>query len=83
MQVMKATITSKGQITIPHVVRRKLNLKPGDVLNFDENAGCLIAHPVFDENRMRAALGCMGGRLNIPSETWLEQTRGPVENPGD
>ncbi len=34
-----ATITSKGQTTIPKAVRDRLNLKPGDQLEF-----------VFDEN---------------------------------
>lgn len=32
-----ATITSKGQITIPIEVRRKLGLRAGDQINFFEN----------------------------------------------
>ncbi len=40
---MNATLTSKGQITIPLKVRERLNLKPGDVLDFDENAPYLKA----------------------------------------
>ncbi len=30
-----ATITSKGQVTIPKEIRDKLRLKPGDILNFE------------------------------------------------
>src|ERR1035437_8279288 len=45
---MKATLTSKGQITIPLVVRKSLRLKAGDVLNFDENASILTARRVID-----------------------------------
>ena len=30
----QATVSSKGQITIPVEVRRKLNLKPGDRVDF-------------------------------------------------
>jgi len=30
-----ATITSKGQITIPKKIREKLGLKPGDKLDFE------------------------------------------------
>ncbi|MGI8910436.1 MAG: AbrB/MazE/SpoVT family DNA-binding domain-containing protein [Rubrobacteraceae bacterium] len=33
--MQKATITSKGQLTIPKQVRDRLGLKPGDRLAFD------------------------------------------------
>jgi AbrB family looped-hinge helix DNA binding protein len=78
---MKATITSKGQITIPIKVRRRLNLKAGDVLDFDEEAPLLVARTDFDEKKMKAALGCLKGRSGVSSTQWLEQTRGPVVNP--
>ncbi|MDR9417170.1 MAG: AbrB/MazE/SpoVT family DNA-binding domain-containing protein [Gracilimonas sp.] len=32
-----ATITSKGQVTIPKKIRDKLGLKPGDKLRFELN----------------------------------------------
>jgi AbrB family looped-hinge helix DNA binding protein len=32
-----ATITSKGQVTIPKKIRDKLGLKPGDKLDFEIN----------------------------------------------
>ncbi len=33
--MIRARLTSKGQVTIPVIVRRKLNLQPGDELVFD------------------------------------------------
>ena len=78
---MKATLTSKGQITIPVAVRKRLNLKTGDVLDFDDASPHLLARPDFSEKEMRAALGCTEGRAQFSAEAWLEQTRGPVENP--
>jgi AbrB family looped-hinge helix DNA binding protein len=33
---LQATLTSKGRITLPVALRRKLRLKPGDVLELDE-----------------------------------------------
>ena len=78
---MKATITSKGQVTIPVRVRRNLNLKPGDILDFDENAECILARPAFDAQAMRSALGCLKGRMDQSAGEWLDETRGTVENP--
>lgn len=36
-----ATITSKGQITIPKKIREKLGLKPGDKIEFEVEKGDL------------------------------------------
>ena len=35
--MLMAKITSKGQITIPNEVRKALNLKPGDQIDFFQN----------------------------------------------
>jgi AbrB family looped-hinge helix DNA binding protein len=80
---MKATITSKGQITIPVEVRRKLNLKPGHVLEFDEAAPYLKATRVFDPGDMYAAIGCCKDK-QAPARSakeWLDRTRGKVKLP--
>jgi AbrB family looped-hinge helix DNA binding protein len=79
---MKATLTSKGQITLPAAIRRKLNLRAGDVLEFDEDAPFLKAHKPFDVATMRSAIGRgrkrRGGKN---SAAWIETLRGPVELP--
>ena len=78
---MKSILTSKGQITIPVAIRRKLGLKTGQVLDFDEDAPFLKAVPVFDETEMMSVLGCAKGRLGCKSEDWLNETRGTVDLP--
>jgi len=78
---MKATLTSKGQITIPAKIREKLGLRPGQVLDFDENSPFLKAVPVFDEDAMRSVLGCAQGKLGKTIKEWLDETRGPVKLP--
>ena len=70
-------MTSKGQLTVPVKIRRKLKLVPGSVLQFDEDAAFLKARPVFDEQKARAVLGC--ARKALPghtAESWLAATRG-------
>lgn len=80
---MKATLTSKGQITIPAAIRERLGLKPGQVLDFDETAPFLKAVPVFDEDDMRSVLGCARGALGRSSPEWLDETRGPLALPSE
>ncbi len=74
---MRAALTSKGQITIPAKIRKKLGLKPGQVLDFDEDAPYLKAIPVFDADVMRSVVGCAEGSLGFTAAEWLDETRGP------
>ena len=79
---MKATVTSKGQITIPLPIRRKLKLHTGTVLEFDEQADCLKATKAVDPERMRRAIGIAQQELAAKTTLkWLEELRGPVELP--
>ena len=78
---MKAVLTSKGQITIPAAIRRRLRLEPGQVLDFDENLPYLKAVIAFDEEDMRSVLGCAKGGLGRTSREWLDDARGTVALP--
>lgn len=47
---MKSTVTSKGQVTIPHSIRTKANITPGTLLDFFiEKNGTLTVHVVARE----------------------------------
>jgi AbrB family looped-hinge helix DNA binding protein len=79
---MTATITSKGQVTIPAPIRRRLHLLPGMLLEFDEHAPYLKATPAFDVKEMRGVLGCCRkNRRNMSVKQWLTETRGTVRIP--
>lgn len=79
---MKATMTSKGQVTIPAAIREKLGLTAGTVLNFDERADHLKATKEIDLNRMRSVIGMLAKPLaRKTAAAWLEELRGPVELP--
>ena len=84
---MKSTLTSKGQITIPRAIRERLHLKPGDVLEFDEEATILLARRVVKPE-------VWNDQLELVQDTWarnasedatrpwheqLDDTRGLVE----
>ena len=87
---MKEILTSKGQITIPQAIRERLNPKPGDVLDFDEDASVIVARRVIAPEEWSA-------RLDQVRETWdsdlitdgqtsgdfIEELRGPMELPSD
>ncbi len=79
---MKATLTSKGQITIPLPIRNKFHLKPGDVLEFDETAPFLKATKTISPE----AWAKFGKQWTDPFpgmdvEAVLDELRGPVELP--
>lgn len=87
---MKATITSKGQITIPQAIRKRLNLRPGDVLDFDESASVLVARRVIEpeewNSRLKEIRRTWKGNV-LPngqsSRDFLDDLRGSVELPPD
>jgi len=79
---MKATVTSKGQITIPSAIRRKLKLVKGSVLEFDLDADHLKAVKAGDLTSMRRVIGIARDRLHDKSvEQLLDEVRGRVELP--
>lgn len=77
---MKATLTSKGQITIPGAIRRRLGLKPGHLLEFDETTPYLKATRVIDSEAWRH----FGKKAKNPwpglgSREIVDKLRGPIE----
>jgi AbrB family looped-hinge helix DNA binding protein len=66
----QATVTSKGQITIPHEVRRNLGVRAGDKLVFAEDAAGFRVETVrtespFTKYRGIGNPGIRGGRKSV------------------
>jgi len=79
---MQATLTSKGQITIPIHVRNRLHLKPGDVLEFDETAPFLKAVRVISPQAWEEfGKGWKDPWPGLPMDAVIEDLRGPLELP--
>lgn len=75
----QATITSKGQITVPREVRRVLGVRTGDKLLFETDGKGIRVRPVrsrsaFAKYRGIGNQGIASGRKNI--EKWLRGMRG-------
>lgn len=72
-------LTSKGQVTIPVAVRRRLGLKPGDAVRFTEKDGATViereADDVVDFQRW---IDSIAGTLDLSGKTtdeWLDDIR--------
>jgi AbrB family looped-hinge helix DNA binding protein len=60
---MKTTVSAKGQVTIPKVLRDKLGITPGTVLEFEAAGGQLVARKRLTED----VLAKWRGRGQLPS----------------
>ncbi len=69
-----STISSKGQVTVPVEVRRRLGVKQGDRIEFAFVEGAVVVRPVrTEENPFRKWIGAF--RSNTPEGTAVEWVR--------
>jgi len=73
----RATITSKGRITIPVAVRRQLGLRQGDLVEFVVDSGAAILRRAPNERTPFAAYACALGTPSddVAVEAWLRDLR--------
>ena len=74
-----ARITSKGQITVPHEIRRAMGVRPGDRLVFESKGGEFRVRPLRTQSPFEKYRGI--GNPGIPSGRtavirWLRERRG-------
>lgn len=76
---MKAVVSEKGQVTIPKQLRQRLGIEPGEVLDFEEDGGRLIARKV----RLRDPVDSVYGVLDLGRGTdeLIDELRGPADLP--
>jgi AbrB family looped-hinge helix DNA binding protein len=60
----QARITSKGQITVPHEIRKFLGVKPGDHLVFETSGARANVRPVRAKSAFAPYRGIGNGRAS-------------------
>jgi AbrB family looped-hinge helix DNA binding protein len=74
---VQATVTSKGQITIPAEVRKRLGLRQGDRVEFVMEGATMTIRPVRQEgNPFDAYVGALGTFADAAEvNAWLRDLR--------
>jgi antitoxin PrlF len=73
---MKATVSEKGQVTIPKALRQRLGIRSGEVLDFNEENGRLVARKAPRQDPVDAAFGII--RLGRSTDDLVEAMRGRI-----
>ena len=61
----QARITSKGQITVPHEIRRAMGIRPGDELQFEKDEAGVHVRPIRRDSPFAKYRGI--GNTGLPS----------------
>jgi antitoxin PrlF len=73
---MKSIVSEKGQVTIPKALRDRLGLDPGQVLDFREHNGRLVADKLNVQDPVSIVYGIL--RLGRATDDALVELRGPA-----
>ena len=86
MTVTYSTITSKGQITLPAALRRKLHMSTGTRVQIKEVDGKIVIDPPMDLDAIRtvarAEMEAAGtwGTIVTPDSGWVEHAAERYKN---
>jgi AbrB family looped-hinge helix DNA binding protein len=74
---MKATVSEKGQVTIPKALRDRLGIRPGQILEFETADGRLIARKAASVDPVDAVYGTLKAD-GLTVDEIIEDMRGPA-----
>jgi len=75
---MRCVVSEKGQVTIPKELRDRLGIQSGQILEFRERRGELVALKVNEEDPIDALRGLLKGEINS-TDAWMGELRGDVD----
>ncbi|MGH7588060.1 MAG: AbrB/MazE/SpoVT family DNA-binding domain-containing protein [Gemmatimonadota bacterium] len=76
---MKTKVSERGQVTIPKKIRKRLGIRPGQVLEVDEERGRVVMSKVVQEDVFERLTGIL--KLDKTTDELIEEMRGPAELP--
>lgn len=76
---MKTKVSERGQVTIPKKLRKRLGIRPGQVLEVDEERGRVVMSKVVQEDVFERLTGIL--KLDKTTDELIEEMRGPAELP--
>ncbi len=71
---MNAIVAERGQVTIPKRFRDRLGIRPGTVVDFEEESGRLILAKVIGNDPVTQVTGCI--QLNQGTDELMSELRG-------
>ena len=71
-----ARVTSKGQVTIPKVVRERLGVHPGEDVGFEEKDGMLVVSKVVTKSPFDKWVGKLKHLKGQRSDNLVKEARG-------
>ena len=71
---MKATVSEKGQVTIPKALRTKLGIRAGVVLEFEADQGRLVARKASQRDAIDELYGSL--KMEESVDDFIERIRG-------
>ncbi|MEX1045815.1 MAG: AbrB/MazE/SpoVT family DNA-binding domain-containing protein [Actinomycetota bacterium] len=79
-----AKVSEKGQVTIPKALRDSLGIDAGDVLEFEEHRGRLVARKRVSSEGMDEVFGILS-HLGLTTDEMMLELRGdpPVLSPDE
>jgi AbrB family looped-hinge helix DNA binding protein len=74
---MDAIVSEKGQVTIPKPLRDRLGIRAGEILQFDEDRGRLIAVKAITRDPVDEVYGVL--QLNRSTDELIGEMRDEVD----
>ncbi len=71
---MNAIVAERGQVTIPKRLRDRLGIRPGTVVDFEEDSGRLILAKVIGNDPVTQVIGCI--QLSQGTDDLMSELRG-------